>query len=351
MSVKYSAIAAKLRAMHSKFITEHDYEELLSKKSVNDICAYLKATEGYNDVLGGVDEHNIHRGEMELLIEQDIVNEYVRIYNFIDKSGRALLDFWFMGYEIEFLKREIRHIYTHETRSDDDISRSKFNAFFETHTKIDREIMRGASSLADCIEACRETPYADVLQRAQNLEADFFSIGMMLDAFYYMLFWRTINHHLDKTQSEYARKLIGSKIDMLNLLWIYRGKRYFDFESEIIFTYLLAGRYRLSQENIRQLVGAKDVEEFIYLVGELTPYGELFENYDRGTFPEENYNHIYNRLSKQIFVTQSESVVAVYAYLNLKEVELNNITTIIEGIRYGLNPESIRTHIGLAQRR
>ena len=40
-------------------------------------------------------------------------------------------------------------------------------------------------------------------------------------------------------------------------------------------------------------------------------------------------------------------MVAVYAYMNLKEVELNNITTIIEGIRYNLNPDFIRQHIGL----
>ena len=46
-------------------------------------------------------------------------------------------------------------------------------------------------------------------------------------------------------------------------------------------------------------------------------------------------------------MTYPESMVAVYAYMNLKEVELNNITTIIEGIRYNLNPDFIRTHIGL----
>ena len=73
----------------------------------------------------------------------------------------------------------------------------------------------------------------------------------------------------------------------------------------------------------------------------------MFEDYDKGRFPEGNYRYIYNRLSKSIFVTYPESMVAVYAYMNLKEVELNNITTIIEGIRYNLNPDFIRTHIGL----
>ena len=44
MSVEYSAIAAKLKAMYSKFLTRDDYEQLLERKSVNDICSYLKST-------------------------------------------------------------------------------------------------------------------------------------------------------------------------------------------------------------------------------------------------------------------------------------------------------------------
>lgn len=43
MSVEYSAIAAKLKAMYSKFLTRDDYEQLLERKSVNDICSSLKS--------------------------------------------------------------------------------------------------------------------------------------------------------------------------------------------------------------------------------------------------------------------------------------------------------------------
>ena len=68
---------------------------------------------------------------------------------------------------------------------------------------------------------------------------------------------------------------------------------------------------------------------------------------DGSRFIEENFRRIYYRLSKRMFVNHSESLVAAFAYLNLKEVELNNITTITEGVRYGLNNEAIRAHVGL----
>ena len=78
MSVEYSAIAAKLKAMYSKFLTRDDYEQLLERKSVNDICSYLKSTPGYGEVLEQVNERDIHRGQMEILLEQEMVDEYVR---------------------------------------------------------------------------------------------------------------------------------------------------------------------------------------------------------------------------------------------------------------------------------
>ena len=145
MSVEYSAIAAKLKAMYSKFLTRDDYEQLLERKSVNDICSYLKSTPGYGEVLEQVNERDIHRGQMEILLEQEMVDEYVRLYNFMDNSKRTVMEFWFMRRDC-ILKREIRYIYTHEERSNDEVNQSKFDAFFETHTKINREIMHNAKN-------------------------------------------------------------------------------------------------------------------------------------------------------------------------------------------------------------
>lgn len=347
MSVEYSAIAAKLKAMHARFLTDSDYEELISKKSVNDICGYLKTTPGYGEMLCGVNERDIHRGQMELLIERSLVDEYVRLYNFIDHTNRKIMQFWFMRREVEFLKQEIRNIYTHEQRDRDEVAQGKFDAFFETHTKINRDIMHNASSLDDCIEACKDTPYKYPLERAQNLNADFFSMGMNLDYFYYRAIWRSISRNLDGEQASLFKRLMGSQIDMLNLMWIYRGKKYFEFDNEIIFTYLLPIRYRLTEELVRQLVNAASIESFIDIVNRFTIYGELFEDCENDRFPEENYRAMYKRLSNSIFVNHGQSMVAVYAYLNLKEIEYNNITTITEGIRYGINSDSIRKHIGI----
>lgn len=346
MEAQYSAIAAKLRAMHANFLTDEDFEQLLSKNSVNDICAYLESLRGYSDTLEGVDARNVHRGEIEILLEQDLVDEYVRLYNFIDHSKREIMKFWFMRYELEFLKRSIRHIYTHESISDDAAERGRFEAFFKTHTRINRDIMRSAVSLSDCVEACRETPYYRALRRAENLGADFFSMGMMLDSMYYADVWKTINLRLDKSQRKFVKHHFGTKIDMHNIMWIYRSKKYFNFADEIIFTYLLPVNYRLSEDAVRSMVLADSVEKMI-AAARKTVYGGLFDGIEDGVFIEENYRRITYKTVKNIFVSHTDSMAAVYAYLTLKEIEIDKITTIIEGIRYSQDPNSIREHINI----
>lgn len=345
MSVEYSAVAAKLKAMYARFLDKKDYEELLSKRSVGDVCAYLKSMSGYSDVLSDVDEREIHRGVMELILENNVMDEYIRIYKFVDKEKRSLLSFWFMQREVEFLKREIRYIYNNEKRSSDEVNQGRFDAFFETHTKIDKSIMQSASSLDDCIRACADTPYAMPLGRAASIGADFFSMGAVLDSFLYSRVWREAHKKLKNGQLKLFEELIGSKIDMLNLMWIYRGKKYYGFPSEIIFTYLLPVRHRVSEESLRAAVHAPDAEKAVEIVVGQTPYGELFDGISSGSFPEENYRTMYARTARKIFVNHTESLAAIFAYLVLKQFETDNITTVTEGVRYGLNPGAISGHV------
>ena len=53
---------------------------------------------------------------------------------------------------------------------------------------------------------------------------------------------------------------------------------------------------------------------------------------------------MYN-LHQKFFRLYPYSVLAVVSYLHCKEIEISNITTMIEGIRYGLAPEAILPYV------
>ena len=50
-SFSSNAILAKARAMYSRRLTEQNYEELLKRRSINDLVAYLKSDTAYSDCL------------------------------------------------------------------------------------------------------------------------------------------------------------------------------------------------------------------------------------------------------------------------------------------------------------
>lgn len=344
MSNNYCAVNAKLKAMYSTCLTGEDYRNMLSRTTVSDICSYLKGNTGYGDILSEFGEKDAHRGRVEEVLENNLYEQYIRLYSFMSRSGRSVLKTWLMHREIDYIKSRARGFFNGEVR-EDSITSVK-NEFFLQHTRIDCEKAEAAASLSEFIEACRGSVFYDILKTAESIEADHFSIGMMLDSLYYTQLWKS-REKLPEAERPCFEKLVGSIADMLNISWIYRGKKYFDFPSEIIYTYLIPVNYRLKGDMIKALVSVSSAEGMETLLRK-TIYGELFSNLDE-KFIEENFMRMETELSKKIFVNYPKSMAAVFAYLQLKQTEIYKITVIMEGVRYGLDAKIIESHLeGLA---
>lgn len=343
MNSNYNALSAKLKAMNSTHLTQQDYDQLLSKHTVGEVCAYLKNNIGYSDVLSGVNDREIHRLDLEMLLQSELRKEYVRMYDFIDLNQRKILRFWFEREEIEFMKRGLRYIFSGEKNDSPDFLES-LTPFFKAHSKIDLDAMAKAKTFADFTNACKNTVYYDVLTRASTVEVDMFAVVMMLDSFYYRSLWKGKDKFMSKEDAGYFSQYVGRNIDMLNILWIYRSKKYFNIDSEIIYTYLIPVRYRLSEQDIKTMVEANGFEQ-VAEYAKNTQYGELFTNIKDGFFVEESYTKMIFQISKKIYRLAPRSMSAVFVYFRMKEVEIRNLKTIIEGIRYSFNAEAIKEHL------
>ena len=110
MSRDYCAVSAKLKAMYGRRLKREDFEALLLKKSVPEICAALKKTEAYGEAFADTDEQQAHRGEVEKVLEQCFYEEYERLYSFVDAKKRELLRLWLVRRETDVLSEALRHI-------------------------------------------------------------------------------------------------------------------------------------------------------------------------------------------------------------------------------------------------
>jgi len=99
---------------------------------------------------------------------------------------------------------------------------------------------------------CRYIP--DKLQRDFVIDAAFAAAhGGSLH--YYSAQWKRLNK-LDKLNRVALRGALGAEIDLNNILWMYRLKRYHRVTGDATFGYLVPMRYKLSRETTRLMADA-----------------------------------------------------------------------------------------------
>lgn len=210
--------------------------------------------------------------------------------------------------------------------------------------KLTSDMILRASTLSDVVEACKKSEYYAVLNRAVNVDPDPTAVVMILDRYYFNKLWRGKKRFIEKSQIEIFSDYIGMDIDALNILWIYRCKKYFKTPPEFIYTYIIPIYRKLTQSDIAGMVDAPDVNACEEAIRK-TRYMFLLDNLAENAFPDENYNMMRYNAAKQAFRRHLMSVTGIFAYFDLKQKELLNIKTIIEGVRYQVDPQVIRNHI------
>ncbi len=162
-----------------------------------------------------------------------------------------------------------------------------------------------------------------------------------MDILYFKLIWKEKNKFLSKKEAKIITETFGTKIDILNIQWVYRSKKYYNLPNTSIYLLLIPNYYRLHEKEIKSMVEAPDMEGFETAFDE-TYYGKL----ENKLFKEKpNLEALYAAVLYKIYkLTASRdpySIATINTYLFNTENEIEYIVTIIESIRYGLKPDEI----------
>lgn len=104
-----NAIAAKVRSLHGEQLDERDYAELLSRRNVPEIAAYLKNETHYKYALRDVRENNVHRGQLEDLLRKDVFREVIKLYRYADRKEAAYYHLYIEENEIKVILETLAH--------------------------------------------------------------------------------------------------------------------------------------------------------------------------------------------------------------------------------------------------
>jgi V/A-type H+-transporting ATPase subunit C len=339
-TMAYSGINTKVKAMHAKLISNEDYQRISALETVADFIAFLKKHPGYAELFQKYDEREIHRGEAERIFVNGLYMDYTKIFRFANDFQRLDLQLVFFRYEINVLKTCIRLLH----KKEDPYDLSVFQPFFSKHSKINVTALSSSRSIDEYIQNLKGTEYYNLLARLHGKpDLTSFDYEMALDVYYFTKSWHIKDTVLSKNSKKAFTQRMGTEIDLLNIMWIYRSKKMYDMNEAQILTYLIPVYYKLSASSLARLVQAPTLDEFMNVLA-ATKYRKFIESLKNGTM-EQEYIRIINKIYKANITRYPASMSTVNYYLFCKDMEINRLTTALECIRYGLDQKKRQDYL------
>lgn len=337
--ISYSAITTKIRAMQSRLISDEQLQVLAGSEDVRSAADFLKQQPAYADIFSDLDDTRLHRANIEQLLTLSEYRDFAKLYRFSNVSQRRFLDLYFMQYEIDVVKQVLRNVLSRQKTV---LNLSIFRDFFNRHASIDLVALSQSENLTDFLAHLEGSAYYNLLAplSGQN-HAALFDYEMALDLYYFKTIWKIKNKILSRNEQKLLDACFGCRLDLLNLQWIYRAKKYYRLAPSDIYALLIPVNYKLCSTDISRLAEAPGMEEF-FAVLKGTWYGSThYPDLNEKPDPELLYHEILNRIYANAGRRHPYSIAILDSYLFLKKREKRRIITILEGIRYGLSSGEI----------
>lgn len=334
--IEYSAAFARIRAIRGELLSKEVLEEALNSKTLEGLVDIIKKTPyGKDKTLP------YSREGLERTLKSSIIDIYLKVLQFMPEKARDFLKATIKRFEIDNIKRTL----TSKVKNGEEIPKEALYDLREL-SSLNLDELLSARNLSEAIEILRKSSYGEYLEGKlpeEDIET-LFGIEMALDyGFFKELI--ALNETLDTIDRKINSFYLGMQCDLINLGWIIRAKSFFKFSEAKIFSYTLPfGRY-LDNRKLNELIKAKNLEDFLKPLSD-TPWREVVEKSDDLKNPiieRKLLKRFYDSVVKSTLIRNNLfSIGSFIELLCQKEMEISDLTVIIESKAYDLPPERIR---------
>lgn len=333
-----NSILAKTRAKYGKRLTNKNYRDMLALSCVADVAAYLKNYTRYADALSGVKEAAIHRGGLEKLLRDRNLSDINQLCRFEKSIGERLFEYVVEKAEIDELMEFVSLLAAgHPQDYIFDISKV-VNSF----STVDFYSLTKVRTFWELVEALRPTKFGKVFRSFPASPTGVPDVSMIeatLDSELYRHAFEMLEDSFDGQAREELRKILSIQAELMNLRRIYRAKRYYGISPDLLRSQVIHANAHISKASLEKLLYAKDSDEVAEIVGS-TYYKKYFDRY---VFEDIDYfaGMVLQEVCNRMIHFSTHPAVVMLCYIIYTEHEIENITNIIEGVRYGVPPEEI----------
>ena len=217
--------------------------------------------------------------------------------------------------------------------------------FFHSHSKLNPALLASSENISQLTENLKGSLYYDPFKNLENSGgSSLFDYEMQLDIFHFHFIWKYRNKFFTREEQNVITQCFGSKMDLLNIQWIYRSKKYYHLDSAALCPFLIPIHYKLKTEDMQKLSQAESLEEFFSLLSS-TYYGNI-TTADLSGHPdlEAVYREVLDRVYSLTKRRHPFSAAILNSYFYFKNIEVHRIITTIEAIRYGINTVGITAY-------
>ena len=242
----YSGITTKVRAMSAKLLTAEDYDIIAGLGTVTEAIEYLKDKTAYAPYVNRMDISLYHRGNVEKILYQSLFDDYSRLFRFAGMKQKTFLKLYWKRYEIDLINYCLRIVFNHYDKPFDLEYKKEF---FDRYSQISIDRLITSKNIDELVDNLRDTEYYDALARIKDSGAGtLFDYDLALDLYYFSTMWKKGKRVLKGHEQKIFLKDYGTKIDLLNLQWIYRAKKYYHMLPPDIYSMTIPIHYRVRVE-------------------------------------------------------------------------------------------------------
>src|SRR5215216_1479930 len=333
----YAAISARVRAKYADLLTPQDMVRLSDSPDFLALFNSLKST-AYGPYLEGLKDKDINPRRVIIQIKRKLADSFYSVIQMSPVQTRPLVKQLYRYYEIGNLKAVLRAIVTvsawgTETTTLWDRVRDVLFPLGAVSV-LPAQAMVESGSVATAVDLLQGTPYEETLSFAMkrySAEQNLFPIEVALDLAYWRRLWAETKK-LTGADREHGVKIIGSLLDMNNLIWAIRYKVYHKLSEEEIVNYTLPFGYRVQDSDIRAIAAGADIASIITRVFPGIPdVNTLLEN------PQTGLPKLEVLLKRQVikqclaaFVGSPFHIGIPLAFLVMSDFEVQDLIVLIE---------------------
>ncbi len=326
--MSYAAVNTKAVAVYARFLKPEVPLRILDAGNIKDGLAILESTWGLEL------SENPHLLEVNVKMAHKVYDTLNSFHYYLQGPARRFYNAILTRYEIQDLKRIFRAVY-----HDEDVNIVRNSVLALDPALFPKDQPLGPDELFKILDA---TPYGRILAPYKDVPRDriLFYIEMELDRSYY--------EHLIKEAKQLPKKdrasvtaMLNRRVDLLNIRYIYRGKKTYDILKSEMENFAIRGG-NIPKKLLQTWIYADDVEALVRSV-RASSFSFLFQ--------EKRDNHMTDILATRdlalMYMKQYQqaglSLGRIVALSILMEDAIKDVSTTLEGLRLGFGKDLIRS--------